>query len=64
MVAEWKEFLWDVPQERAALWGYCQALFVRYSFPTLQVILLTASANILMINMFKKHLFNQEILTM
>ncbi|OAY85463.1 hypothetical protein ACMD2_04105, partial [Ananas comosus] len=36
MVAEWKEFLWDVPQERAALWGYCQALFVRYSFPTLQ----------------------------
>nr|CAD1822161.1 unnamed protein product [Ananas comosus var. bracteatus] len=36
MVAEWKEFLWDVPQERAALWGYCQALFVRYSFPALQ----------------------------
>ncbi|XP_072998646.1 uncharacterized protein [Typha latifolia] len=36
MVVEWKEFLWDVPQERAALWGHCQALFVRYSFPPLQ----------------------------
>ncbi|XP_077212898.1 spatacsin carboxy-terminus protein isoform X2 [Tasmannia lanceolata] len=36
MVAEWKEFLWDVPEERAALWGHCQTLFVRYSFPPLQ----------------------------
>ncbi|KAJ3694138.1 hypothetical protein LUZ60_009618 [Juncus effusus] len=36
MVSEWKEFLWDFPQERAALWGHCQALFVRYSFPPLQ----------------------------
>ncbi|XP_015160891.1 uncharacterized protein [Solanum tuberosum] len=37
MVAEWKEFLWDVPEERAALWGHCQTLFLRYSFPPLQV---------------------------
>ncbi|RZC55256.1 hypothetical protein C5167_014133 [Papaver somniferum] len=36
MVAEWKEFLWDVPEERAALWGHCQTLFLRYSFPALQ----------------------------
>ncbi|KAL6848044.1 hypothetical protein ACP4OV_022172 [Aristida adscensionis] len=36
MVAEWKEFLWDIPQERAALWGHCQSLFVKYSFPPLQ----------------------------
>lgn len=36
MVAEWKEFLWDVPEERAALWSHCQTLFVRYSFPALQ----------------------------
>ncbi|XP_062194810.1 uncharacterized protein LOC133897988 isoform X2 [Phragmites australis] len=36
MVAEWKEFLWDIPQERAALWGHCQSLFMRYSFPPLQ----------------------------
>ncbi|KAI8029134.1 hypothetical protein LOK49_LG01G02035 [Camellia lanceoleosa] len=36
MVAEWKEFLWDVPEERVALWGHCQTLFVRYSFPALQ----------------------------
>ncbi|KGN48416.1 uncharacterized protein LOC101206379 [Cucumis sativus] len=36
MVAEWKEFLWDVQEERVALWGHCQALFVRYSFPALQ----------------------------
>ncbi|XP_058111329.1 uncharacterized protein LOC131254340 isoform X2 [Magnolia sinica] len=36
MVAEWKEFLWDVPEERAALWGHCQTLFIRYSFPALQ----------------------------
>ncbi|KAK1299138.1 hypothetical protein QJS10_CPB14g01237 [Acorus calamus] len=33
MVAEWKEFLWDVPEERAALWSHCQTLFLRYSFP-------------------------------
>ncbi|XP_043696644.1 uncharacterized protein LOC122647289 isoform X2 [Telopea speciosissima] len=36
MVAEWKEFLWDVPEERSALWGHCQTLFLRYSFPALQ----------------------------
>ncbi|KAM3200587.1 putative protein isoform X4 [Capsicum annuum] len=36
MVAEWKEFLWDVTEERAALWGHCQTLFLRYSFPPLQ----------------------------
>ncbi|XP_022741667.1 uncharacterized protein LOC111293165 isoform X2 [Durio zibethinus] len=36
MVAEWKEFLWDVPEERAALWGHCQTLFIRYSYPALQ----------------------------
>lgn len=36
MVAEWKEFLWDVPEERVALWGHCQAMFIRYSFPALQ----------------------------
>lgn len=36
MVAEWKEFLWDVPEEQAALWGHCQSLFIKYSFPPLQ----------------------------
>ncbi|MQM01204.1 hypothetical protein Taro_033949, partial [Colocasia esculenta] len=36
MVAEWKEFLWDVPDERAALWNHCQTLFIRHSFPALQ----------------------------
>eukprot|EP01018_Ginkgo_biloba_P020370 Gb_30364 [translate_table: standard] len=36
MVSEWKEFLWDVPEEQAALWGHCQALFIKYSFPPLQ----------------------------
>ncbi|XP_006643839.2 uncharacterized protein LOC102717287 isoform X2 [Oryza brachyantha] len=36
MVAEWKEFLWDIPQERAALWGHCQSLFMKYSLPPLQ----------------------------
>ncbi|XP_056696690.1 uncharacterized protein [Spinacia oleracea] len=36
MVAEWKEFLWDVPEERVALWRHCQNLFIRYSFPALQ----------------------------
>ncbi|XP_010261035.1 PREDICTED: uncharacterized protein LOC104599968 [Nelumbo nucifera] len=36
MVAEWKEYLWDVPEERAALWGHCQTLFLRYSYPPLQ----------------------------
>lgn len=36
MVAEWKEFLWDVPEERVALWSHCHTLFVRYSFPALQ----------------------------
>ncbi|WCJ29873.1 hypothetical protein M5689_011476 [Euphorbia peplus] len=36
MVTEWKEFLWDVPEERVALWGHCQTLFIRYAFPPLQ----------------------------
>ncbi|KAJ4966442.1 hypothetical protein NE237_018291 [Protea cynaroides] len=36
MVAEWKEFLWDVPEERSALWVHCQTLFLRFSFPALQ----------------------------
>ncbi|KAK7358900.1 hypothetical protein VNO77_00841 [Canavalia gladiata] len=36
MVAEWKEFLWDVPEERFALWSHCHTLFIRYSFPSLQ----------------------------
>ncbi|KAK6150524.1 hypothetical protein DH2020_015456 [Rehmannia glutinosa] len=36
MVSEWKEFLWDVPEERAALWSHCQTLFIRYSFPAMQ----------------------------
>ncbi|XP_028755143.1 uncharacterized protein LOC114714558 isoform X1 [Neltuma alba] len=36
MVTEWKEFLWDVPEERAALWAHCHTLFIRYSFPALQ----------------------------
>lgn len=36
MVAEWKEFLWDVPEERVALWNHCQTLFLGYSFPALQ----------------------------
>nr|XP_043630154.1 uncharacterized protein LOC122601459 [Erigeron canadensis] len=36
MVAEWKEFLWDVPEERVALWGHCQMLFLRHAFPPLQ----------------------------
>ncbi|GAY58686.1 hypothetical protein CUMW_188900 [Citrus unshiu] len=36
LVAEWKEFLWDVPEERVALWSHCQTLFIRYSFPPLQ----------------------------
>ncbi|XP_008786547.2 uncharacterized protein LOC103704848 [Phoenix dactylifera] len=36
MVVEWKEFLWDIPDERAALWSHCQTLFLRYSFPPLQ----------------------------
>ncbi|KAH6833706.1 spatacsin carboxy-terminus protein [Perilla frutescens var. hirtella] len=36
MVAEWREFLWDIPEERVALWSHCQTLFIRYSFPALQ----------------------------
>ncbi|KAL3527892.1 hypothetical protein ACH5RR_012548 [Cinchona calisaya] len=36
MVAECKEFLWDVPEERVALWGHCQTIFLRYSFPASQ----------------------------
>ena len=37
MVTEWKELLWDVREERAALWGHCQALFTRHSYPPLRV---------------------------
>lgn len=37
MVSEWKEYLWDVPEERVALWSHCQTLFIRYSFPAMQV---------------------------
>ncbi|KAL8047280.1 hypothetical protein ABFX02_08G230100 [Erythranthe guttata] len=36
MVAEWKEFLWDVPEERVALWSHCQTLFIRYFYPAMQ----------------------------
>lgn len=36
MVAEWKEFLWDVPEERVALWTHCQTLFIRHAFPASQ----------------------------
>ncbi|XP_057541426.1 uncharacterized protein LOC130820175 isoform X2 [Amaranthus tricolor] len=36
MVTEWKEFLWDVPEERVALWRHCQTLFERHSFPALK----------------------------
>lgn len=36
LVSEWKEFLWDIPEERIALWGHCQSLFLRYSFPASQ----------------------------
>lgn len=36
LVSEWKEFLWDVSEERVALWRHCQNLFIRYSFPALQ----------------------------
>lgn len=36
MVAEWKEFLWDIPEERTALWNHCQALFKRHTFPPQQ----------------------------
>lgn len=45
MVAEWKEFLWDVPEERVALWRHCQNLFIRYSFPALQVAMLAIHMN-------------------
>lgn len=36
MVTEWREFLWDIPEERIALWNHCQALFIRHSLPSLQ----------------------------
>lgn len=36
MVTEWREFLWDLPEERIALWSHCQALFLRHSFPAQQ----------------------------
>lgn len=37
MVIEWKEFLWDVPEERLALWAHCHTLFYKHSYPPLQV---------------------------
>src|ERR1044072_7687765 len=48
MVAEWKEFLWDVPEERVALWTHCHTLFIRYSFPSLQVCLVSSTVNFLL----------------
>lgn len=44
MVTEWKEFLWDVPEERVALWAHCHTLFIRSSFPALQVCLVYGGA--------------------
>lgn len=38
MVTEWKELLWDVREERAALWSHCQSLFIRHSYPPMRVI--------------------------
>lgn len=38
MVTEWKELLWDVREERAALWSHCQSLFIRHSYPPIRVI--------------------------
>lgn len=46
MVAEWKEFLWDVPEERIALWSHCHTLFIRYSFPSLQVCLVSSTVSV------------------
>lgn len=37
MVTEWRELLWDVPEERVALWNHCQALFTMHAFPALRV---------------------------
>ncbi|KAI5076391.1 hypothetical protein GOP47_0008456 [Adiantum capillus-veneris] len=36
MVAEWREFLWDLKEERIALWNHCQSLFLRHSLPSQQ----------------------------
>ncbi|KAL3688215.1 hypothetical protein R1sor_014524 [Riccia sorocarpa] len=36
MVTEWKELLWDVPEERVALWNHCQALFTMHAFPAIR----------------------------
>jgi spatacsin len=44
MVAEWKELLWDVPEERSAVWGHCQSLFIRHGFPPLQVGIVSTSS--------------------
>ena len=38
MVAEWREFLWDIPEERIALWKHCHELFLKHSLPSLQVL--------------------------
>ncbi|XP_078441670.1 spatacsin carboxy-terminus protein isoform X2 [Wolffia australiana] len=35
-VAEYKEFLWDIAEERSALWGHIHGLFVHNSLPALQ----------------------------
>ncbi|KAL2630311.1 hypothetical protein R1flu_014997 [Riccia fluitans] len=36
MVMEWRELLWDVPEERVALWNHCQALFTMHAFPAIR----------------------------
>ena len=38
MVAEWREFLWDIPEERVALWKHCHDLFLKHSLPSHQVL--------------------------
>lgn len=34
IVTDWKQLLWDFPAERAALWGHCESLFKKHSFPS------------------------------
>ncbi|MCO5582953.1 hypothetical protein L7F22_036856 [Adiantum nelumboides] len=36
MVAEWREFLWDLKEERIGLWSHCQSLFLKHSLPPQQ----------------------------
>lgn len=64
MVAEWKEFLWDVPEERVALWGHCQTLFIRYSFSSLQVylsVLATVNEGIIILAILLASVFKGSI---